>query len=588
MKTPLLVLSLLVLLTAVAASAQPFSVNPRLDRRAASPREQAGQPNTQSSFARTVVLPAGNNSLEFEYGVDSETGDNLEVLVGSTVVWSMSGLNKRGRRGVGLCSSGPCTIRFRYIKNASRDGGRDGAWIDNVRIRTSAQGVLEMHRFDAAGGGLPVGWTGTGVAGGFRVTPPPPELSVGPGPNQGATARPDQPTISFLERRITWPFADRNSLEFDYWVDSEPRRDFLRVLLNGQQVWSKSGRNAFGHAVIEVPNGTHEVRFEYAKNGSVDQGLDTVRLDNVTARSGGFVAEAHGFDGRVVGSAPRMPGQRMADWRTGRRAPWAVGEALPPRTYVPAQTPGSAFAPGWKVFSSATVDGHLGAEYPNPTKIHLRDYGVTAGSSAALRLTASQPARAIYFGLRLPAATQAVGGESGHLELFLDDERNTSLRRLGCEQDHREPGPEDRRIFLDYSVPAGSATGSITVAPLRRGTCSAGFEPFVATVDWQIQAAVRENPSDPGHLHLELRLTAPSASAAFTEDRLGLALIVRMGNGAHFRLPFRDDARGPQSSNVLTWETLELDYTPGRSLGSEVLLDGACCYPKPSRAGFEW
>ena len=53
------------------------------------------------------------------------------------------------------------------------------------------------------------------------------------------------------------------------------------------------------------------------------------------------------------------------------------------------------------------------------------------------------------------------------------------------------------------------------------------------------------------------------------------------------RLPYVDDGQGPRRDDVLSWETLRLEYTPGRHERSESPWDlGA--YPRPSQPLLHW
>jgi hypothetical protein len=74
------------------------------------------------------------------------------------------------------------------------------------------------------------------------------------------------------------------TVEFDYFCDSEPNYDFLRVLVNGSIAWSVSGANQRGHVALSIGVGA-TVMFQYAKDGSVGIGLDTAWVDNVVFSS---------------------------------------------------------------------------------------------------------------------------------------------------------------------------------------------------------------------------------------------------------------------------------------------------------------
>jgi hypothetical protein len=90
-------------------------------------------------------------------------------------------------------------------------------------------------------------------------------------------------TKSFLKRTFIWPASPNNAVEFDYFVDSEFGHDFLRVFVNDVIVFSSSGLNKSGTRRVSIPptGGPITLKFEYAKNGSLDRGFDTAWVDNI-------------------------------------------------------------------------------------------------------------------------------------------------------------------------------------------------------------------------------------------------------------------------------------------------------------------
>jgi hypothetical protein len=106
--------------------------------------------------------------------------------------------------------------------------------------------------------------------------------------------------ISWLERTIVFP-AGTNALEFDYFVDSEAGKDFLRVYVNDlvNPVWSASGLNRRGRQRLNVAtSGSVKVRFAYQKDAAGTEGTDTAWVDDVAAFSSGGMGrfEIHRFD----------------------------------------------------------------------------------------------------------------------------------------------------------------------------------------------------------------------------------------------------------------------------------------------------
>lgn len=92
-------------------------------------------------------------------------------------------------------------------------------------------------------------------------------------------------TTSYASVAPTAPAGSASeSVEFDYFCDSEPNFDFLRVLVNGVQAWSQSGSNRRGHVKLAVALGA-TLSFQYTKDSSVSVGLDTAWVDNVVFSS---------------------------------------------------------------------------------------------------------------------------------------------------------------------------------------------------------------------------------------------------------------------------------------------------------------
>lgn len=104
-------------------------------------------------------------------------------------------------------------------------------------------------------------------------------------------------TSSTMVRSYLFPVGT-DEVSFDYFVDSEPNFDFLKVYVDNVVQWSMSGLNKAGHKAFSVAAGPHNIKFEYVKDGSVSRGLDTARIDNVafTSSAGGGVVAMERFD----------------------------------------------------------------------------------------------------------------------------------------------------------------------------------------------------------------------------------------------------------------------------------------------------
>lgn len=106
-------------------------------------------------------------------------------------------------------------------------------------------------------------------------------------------------STSAIETTYVWPSGSGNKLEFDYYVDSEPGWDFLKCFIDGSVAYSWSGLSRGGHVVHPLATGgSHTVRFEYYKDGSVNAGRDTAWVDNISVVGGSGVISLERFDHR--------------------------------------------------------------------------------------------------------------------------------------------------------------------------------------------------------------------------------------------------------------------------------------------------
>ena len=81
---------------------------------------------------------------------------------------------------------------------------------------------------------------------------------------------------TWIETTITGP----GTLRFWWRVSSEPN-DRLRLLVDGRQRARISGQTAWQRPAIQIPAGTHVVRWIYAKNAAVTAGSDRGWVDQV-------------------------------------------------------------------------------------------------------------------------------------------------------------------------------------------------------------------------------------------------------------------------------------------------------------------
>ena len=106
----------------------------------------------------------------------------------------------------------------------------------------------------------------------------------GPSALQSGLITPNQ--SSWIETTVPGP----GILNFSWSVSSEQGADFLTILLNGRPFDQISGFVPFSANSVEIPSGRHTIRWEYGKNGTIDEGSDAAWIDGITlAGYGGWL-----------------------------------------------------------------------------------------------------------------------------------------------------------------------------------------------------------------------------------------------------------------------------------------------------------
>ena len=108
---------------------------------------------------------------------------------------------------------------------------------------------------------------------------------------------------SALQTTVTGP----GTLSFQWKVSSEPDYDYLSFYLDGVLQFQISGAVSWQSQSVTVGSGTHQLRWEYRKDGSVSVGEDTGWVDAVTWSAGSAshlltVLKAGTGTGRVSGT----------------------------------------------------------------------------------------------------------------------------------------------------------------------------------------------------------------------------------------------------------------------------------------------
>lgn len=87
-------------------------------------------------------------------------------------------------------------------------------------------------------------------------------------------------TTNFLEY-TTAALASGGKVQFDFRLSSELNGDYFRFYIDGVQQNQWSGTIAYNTVSYTLTAGSHLLRWEYTKNGSVNDAIDRVFIDNV-------------------------------------------------------------------------------------------------------------------------------------------------------------------------------------------------------------------------------------------------------------------------------------------------------------------
>jgi hypothetical protein len=434
-------------------------------------------------------------------------------------------------------------IGFSYEKNASGSGGADTAWVDDVKVKAGGSWLASLS-FDDRQLSVPAEWERGGTGGGFQITAHDAHRSLRR-PAAGAfTGYREGGVRSASQRTLTWPSgAGRNTLSVVYFVDSELDHDYFRVWIDGVEAFAVSGPQRSDTVELDVgASGPHTVRFEYAKDESVDEGLDDARVLHFEARHNEQAFLADDFAGHAVGSS-------LAGWTTppGAVAGFLIGAGFEARLY----TILSDGAP--------TVDALVESTYRTSTKATVMQPGITTEPNGRVDFLVSTAGPALFVLLRLPARTPGIGGEQGRVTLYVDADHLQTQRGLDCAGSGALPGSEDRRIVLDYSWSGGAA--SVTSAQ-EIGACDASepWETGPASGDWTVSLAADETASDPGFVHLELRVPLPIAGL-LEQGMFGFGLRAQVKPDVMQTFP-AFDANPLREDDTSSWASLRVEPAP--------------------------
>ena len=298
--------------------------------------------NNQSSYIRTTVIGAGTLSFWWAVSCEASGNDALSFLVDGVQKKYISGERDWANVVFDVSGSGEHTIEWRYTKNATVTKGEDFGWLD--QISWTATPAETAFVFDANGGKFSngasvkktdatpgnlwgkmympakdgqvfVGWY-TAKEGGTLVT----SSSTVPNayatyyahwtPRLGLAAASEwsrefttdswcgQGVVSYdgkdaLRSGIVYDgqssylitrVPDSDTLTFWWKVSCEGGgNDALRLLVDGVQVKMISGDTDWTKVSVDITgSGTHVLKWNYTKNGSVTKGEDFGWIDRMS------------------------------------------------------------------------------------------------------------------------------------------------------------------------------------------------------------------------------------------------------------------------------------------------------------------
>jgi hypothetical protein len=214
------------------------------------------------AWLRTTV--SGPGTIFYYWKVSSELNfDWLEFYIDSNRQGRISG-EQDWQLASFPVPPGLHTLEWRYSKDGSLFDGLDRGWVDWVLYSMDFKTALDNQSLNFTSGGY-AGWIGQTK-----------DYLIG-----GSAARnlliPDSQS-SWLQTTVTGP----GSFSFNWKVSSEANFDFLEFYLDGSLVDHISGEVDWTNKSIIIPAGSHEVKWQYRKDGSKSYGADCGWVDGVS------------------------------------------------------------------------------------------------------------------------------------------------------------------------------------------------------------------------------------------------------------------------------------------------------------------
>ena len=243
------------------------------------------------------------------WGASSTTGVTYVLeeatntsFTGSTVAYTGTALTK------GIIGKSNGTYYYRV--KATKSGFTDSGWFTSgTGCVVSIPGGSLSDAVDVAGVTITTGGNANWV----------PQTAIvyngGDAAQSGAIGNSQS---TWMQMTVTGPV----TLSFYWKVSSEASYDYLRVYLDGVKQYEISGEVNWQQKSINIPSGSHTVKWEYSKDGAVVSGSDKGWVDQIVlsrlAFRRGRCSRSDDYDWRKreLGSADR---DRIQWWRCGAK-----------------------------------------------------------------------------------------------------------------------------------------------------------------------------------------------------------------------------------------------------------------------------
>lgn len=222
-----------------------------------------GISHDEVSWLEATVTEQG--IFDFAWKVDSTSADKLTFYYNGNPLSEIGGNIDWGRPGYHVVVKAGDTLRWEYAKNESGDSGKDSGWLDQIDfhpISYSFQDALELTGTDWSVGGQGFWFGQTGVS------------SDGEDSLQSGMISDSE--SSWAETTIEGP----GTLRFA-WKSSTSPGDRLVLSVDGREENFIEGETEWRDFDLELPEGSHVVRWTYRKDGEGSAGSDAVWIDQL-------------------------------------------------------------------------------------------------------------------------------------------------------------------------------------------------------------------------------------------------------------------------------------------------------------------